>query len=132
MAGVPCQRPRATVINGMAHIYEPKKTKDFEKKVGEYYRQATGGYRFSDDAALLVSIIFSFKPPISTSKKKAEQMIQGEISYTKKPDLDNLAKAILDGLNGIAFKDDSQIVRLNLSKEYGREDGIWVSIREGE
>lgn len=132
MAGIPCQRPRSTVVNGYAHVYVPQKTKDFEKKIGEHYREATGGYRYPDDAALIVTITFSYKPPRSISKVKAKKMIDGEINYLKKPDLDNLAKAVLDGLNGIAFKDDAQIVRLNVSKEYGREDRIFISIRESE
>ena len=130
MAGVPCQRPRAAFINGRAQIYEPKKTKDFEKKIAEHYREATGGYRFPDDAPLIVSMAFGFKPPESASKKRKEEMIWGKVPYIKRPDLDNLAKAVLDGLNEVAFKDDSQIIALNVSKEYAREDRIWVFIRE--
>lgn len=37
-------------------------------------------------------------------------------SDTFKPDVDNIAKAVLDALNGVAFDDDSQVVQLRCSK----------------
>ncbi|XZN30187.1 RusA family crossover junction endodeoxyribonuclease [Clostridium perfringens] len=40
---------------------------------------------------------------------------------TKKPDVDNIAKIILDSLNGVAYKDDSQIVDLRIIKSYTEE-----------
>lgn len=45
-------------------------------------------------------------------------MIKGEIRPTKKPDLDNVAKIICDGLNKIAYEDDSQIIDLTVTKYY--------------
>lgn len=41
-----------------------------------------------------------------------------EIMPTKKPDCDNVAKMICDALNGLAYKDDAQIVNLNVLKAY--------------
>lgn len=46
----------------------------------------------------------------------------GEEYPCKKPDLDNIAKIILDSLNGIAYKDDSQVVELNISKKYTEDE----------
>ena len=48
----------------------------------------------------------------------------------KKPDADNIAKAILDSLNGLAYKDDNQIVDLSVKKEYGLENKIIVILEE--
>jgi Holliday junction resolvase RusA-like endonuclease len=45
-------------------------------------------------------------------------MLTERVYYNHKPDLDNLAKIILDSLNGIAFDDDRQVVRLEVSKFY--------------
>ena len=48
--------------------------------------------------------------------------------YLKKPDCDNIAKIILDSLNGIAFKDDNQVSKLEVNKVYGTEDKVEVEI----
>ena len=50
--------------------------------------------------------------------------------YTGKPDLDNVAKAILDGLNAVAFEDDSQIVGLQITKSYGERPRAEIQISD--
>ena len=40
----------------------------------------------------------------------------------KKPDADNIAKIILDSLNGVAYKDDSQIVDIRIIKKYTEDE----------
>ena len=63
--------------------------------------------------------VTAFYPiPKSTSKKKIELMEKGEIRPTIKPDLDNCVKIVADSLNGIAYKDDSQIVSVVADKYY--------------
>ena len=51
-------------------------------------------------------------------------------SHTKKIDCDNLAKIILDSLNGIAYKDDAQVCELLVSKYYGDEPRVEVKLYE--
>ena len=51
-------------------------------------------------------------------------------SYTKKPDLDNLVKSVLDGLNGIAYVDDNQIIDIEARKEYGLYNSIYIELEE--
>lgn len=54
-----------------------------------------------------------------------------EKPHIKKPDLDNLIKSVVDGLSGILFEDDKQIVALHASKRYARgkePPGCWVQI----
>ena len=48
---------------------------------------------------------------------------------TKKPDLDNIIKAIADSLNGIAYKDDAQIVELKSKKFYSDTPRVEVTIK---
>lgn len=57
-------------------------------------------------------------------------MLEGKIRYTKKIDCDNLAKAILDSLNGIAYKDDSQVCELSVRKMYGEVPKVIVLLTE--
>ena len=57
-------------------------------------------------------------------------MLNNEIYPTIKPDTDNIAKSILDSLNGIAYKDDKQVVKLNVDKRYNEEPSVRVWISE--
>ena len=54
-------------------------------------------------------------------------MLNGK-ACTKKPDCDNLIKSILDSLNGVAYKDDSQVTDVHIKKRYNRDEGIEVEI----
>jgi Holliday junction resolvase len=59
--------------------------------------------------------------PDSYSKKRVKAILEGKEYPCKKPDTDNIAKIILDSLNGIAYKDDSQVVELNIYKKYTKD-----------
>ena len=59
-----------------------------------------------------------------------EEMLAGTISPTKKPDIDNIAKVVLDALNKLAFQDDNQITKLVIEKEYAEEEKIQVKIEQ--
>jgi Holliday junction resolvase RusA-like endonuclease len=56
--------------------------------------------------------------------------IEGTERPTKKPDIDNIVKAILDGMNGIVYVDDKQVVDLNLTKVYSATEGIDIMVME--
>ena len=47
-----------------------------------------------------------------------------------RPDLDKLVRAVLDGLTGVAYEDDQQVVRLTAQKAYGETEGVHITIRE--
>lgn len=79
---------------------------------------------------LAVALTFVFSPPKSYTKNKLKAVQRGELRYVKKPDLDNLAKAILDALNDTVYKDDSQIINLSVNKEYGHTDHVLIKINE--
>ena len=125
-------RPRFHRIpSGGVSTYTPKKTENYENDIKRLYREMTGGYIFPKDTPLHVALVFGMPIPKATSKKKREQMIAGTIYNIKKnADIDNLAKSVLDALNGIAYPDDSQITSLNLKKVYSEKPHIWVMIRE--
>lgn len=50
----------------------------------------------------------------------------------KKPDCDNIAKTILDALNGLAYDDDAQVVYLSVYKLYSRVDRVTVRLSEAK
>ena len=70
--------------------------------------------------------------PASWSKKKQAQALDGLMFPTKKPDVDNVVKAIFDALNGIVWGDDVQVVWLAASKRYDAIPGVLVGIRAVE
>ncbi len=102
-------RPRFT---RQGHAYTPKQTADYEKQIRQAYITA-GGEMISDTAPILICITACFK------KAKSNKMTEP----TLKPDSDNIAKIVCDALNGIAYKDDKQIISLTVDKVWA-DDGI--------
>lgn len=120
---VPKARPRVTKTG---HAYTPKSTQDYEKAVRLSWYKAAGRYKYPQGTPLSVAIIAYFQIPKNTPKKRiAETLAQ---PYTSRPDLDNVAKAILDALNGVAYDDDAQIVRLVTEKHRAIEPRVMVFI----
>lgn len=98
------------------HAFTPKKTKDYETLVQDVYNLTVGEYL--GDSAIVATIDLYFPIPESYSKSKRKRIADGEIKHTKRPDVDNCAKAILDALNEVAYKDDAQIVESRITKHY--------------
>ena len=71
-----------------------------------------------------------FPVPISWSRKKRQQALNGEIMMTKRPDIDNIEKAIYDSLNGLVWSDDKQIVWKYADKQYAEVPCVTVAIYE--
>lgn len=121
-------RPKVTVQGGCAHAYTPKETTNYESYVKVMY-QICKDKAFLE-GAISADIVAYFPIPKSTSKKSRALMLAGEIKYTKKVDCDNLAKIVLDSLNGIAYKDDAQIFELSVKKLYADEPRVVVTLTE--
>ena len=112
------QRVRVT---RSGHAYTPNDTTTYEGIVrSEYQTQLGNAKPFLGPVE--VSIQACCEIPKSWSKKKQDQAKHLEIRPTKKPDSDNIAKMICDALNGLAYKDDAQVVDLHVSKVY--TDGL--------
>lgn len=120
-------RPRLNTSTGI--IYTPTKTKDYETLVEQYYLLKYPKFK-QLQGRLKVSIIAYFSIPKNTKKLDIKEMIENNISPTKKPDIDNIVKVILDSMNKFAFKDDTQITKLEIEKKYGLEEKIYVKIEE--
>lgn len=127
------QRPKFAKCGNFVQAYTPQKTVNYENLVKLAFQQYAKECEcccFEKTIPLKVSIQAFFQIPASVSKKKAEQMQQGHIRPTKKPDSDNVAKSILDALNGIAFHDDAQVAELTVSKFYALYPKAIVTIEE--
>lgn len=128
-------RPRAFAFRGHARMFTPKKTATYESIVRGAFLQECGG-QSPLSVPLSVSIACYFPYPKS-AYWPVNKNHNGELReewkdkpYTGKPDLDNVAKAILDGLNEVAFEDDSQIVGLQITKSYGERPRAEIQISD--
>ena len=120
-------RPRLNTYTGV--VYTPTKTKDYETLIEQYFLLKYPKIKMLE-GRIKVSIIAYFSIPKATKKEDINEMLQNNISPTKKPDIDNIVKIILDSMNKFAFKDDIQITKLEVEKKYDMEDKIYIKIEE--
>ena len=120
-------RPRATTIGGHARMFTDAKTASYENLVKLAASHALGE-RDPFDEPLTITVMVRMVPAASHSAKKRAAMLAGEVMPTKLPDIDNVVKAVLDGCNKVAFRDDALIVRLVSEKNYSATPGVDVSI----
>lgn len=122
-------RPRFSTRGKFPVAYTPEKTKSYESEVAMMAKAAMGSSEplFSPLEAF---IHLTFPIPSSYSKKLSEACLSGQEKHTKKPDADNCAKAIIDGMGGIIFDNDSQIVSLHIHKTYGEIAKAEIMVRE--
>jgi Holliday junction resolvase RusA-like endonuclease len=128
---VPKGRPRFRRTKTFITTYTPKKTLDFEELVRKHSKEAMGP---TDRLETPISVYLYFRLPIpqSYSKKRKEACLSGfdkPISM-RQGDIDNLAKVVLDGMNGVIYKDDSQITCLHCTKVYSNVPGVNILIKE--
>ena len=120
-------RPRLNSYTGV--VYTPTRTKDYESLVEQYFLLKYPRCKVLE-GRIKVSIIAYFSIPKTTKKADINEMLENNISPTKKPDIDNIVKSILDSMNKFAFKDDNQITKLEVEKKYSIEDKVYVKIEE--
>lgn len=102
---VPKARPR---LGKRGNVYTPTRTKEYEQLVGW------------------------------CAKQHIQETIDGDIAlhikvYVKNnifPDIDNIAKSIMDGLNGVAYKDDKQVSCLTVQRIKGNEEKVEIELEE--
>lgn len=117
-------RPRFT---RSGRTYTDAKTLGYEKAVAFACRVGMG-----DLAAFVGPVEVQMKvrlvPAVSLAKKVRADMLNGHTFPIKNGDVDNYAKSVLDGMNGIAYADDKQVCRLTVEKVYAKEAGVDVAI----
>lgn len=110
-------------------VYTPPKTKFFEYEVKYQFASKYPKFKVLE-GRIRVTIIAQFQIPKSVSKIKQKEMLSEKISPTKKPDIDNITKIVLDALNKLAYKDDTQVTELQVQKVYSNEEKIYIRIEE--
>ncbi len=114
---VPKARARTVRKGGRTWSFTPKKVVSWEKLVKA---EAEKHFKKPLTGPIMVSMIFYLNRPASR---------RVDIWVPTTPDLDNLEKAVLDALNGVAYEDDRYVVAKNGQKKYVRYDDPRVCVR---
>ena len=117
------ERHRVGVVGGHARAFTAPKTRSFEQKVAEI---AVPMFAVPIQGAVRLRIVATFEIPKSWSKKRRAEMLGAY--HTHRPDADNLAKSILDGLNRVAFADDAQVADQRCVKRWGQYAETYVEV----
>lgn len=110
-------RPRVTMAGGKPRAYTPSKTAGYEAAVA----LASEGSRPDEviDGPVFVGVVAIFRRPKRLQRRKDPGSL---IAHTKRPDLDNVVKAVLDGLDHW-WRDDAQVFHVDASKYYAERTG---------
>ena len=118
----PKVRPR--FYKGVA--YNPKSNKDYEELISSSY--LIQGNKYFEENFIKIKMLFEFEVPKSYNQKKRSEALRGSLRPSKN-DLDNLVKSVLDGLNGVAFKDDRQVYIIEAEKKFAEQNCITITIQ---
>lgn len=115
----------ARLPNGKTIHYTPEKTRTYEGIIASLAMEAMGG-KPPLEGPVGLTLVIKMPIPQSWPAWKREMAIAQRIAPTTKPDADNVEKAVKDGLNGIAWRDDCQVVSVVKDKIYGVVPGVVV------
>lgn len=107
---------------GRVQSMTPENTVLYENFVKQCFMNQVTGERWFNREPLKMTIEAYFPIPVSTTKRDRERIALGQLWPTKKPDADNIAKVICDALNGVAYGDDTQIIILEVLKDFTEEN----------
>lgn len=122
-------RPRFTKTG---RTYTPKNTADYEERIRFEFNKWALENKVDEPVPkgvpLSMRITAVYGIPQSATKKQRADMAENRMRPTKKPDYDNVCKVVSDALNGLAFYDDAQITTAMVSKVYGEDPMVIISI----
>jgi Holliday junction resolvase RusA-like endonuclease len=117
------RRHRVATINGRARAFNPPENERFEHLVRTL---AAPVFRAPIEGPVRVVVVATFAPPASWSAGRRTATIG--TPHTQKPDADNIAKAVKDALNRLAWTDDAQVAELTVRKLWGEIEGTRVEV----
>lgn len=139
--GRPIPKARARVINRNQRIWTMDPQERQKTAIRKYLISEMQKRFDSDDKEIameasnlalaeeyLVTCDFGLSIPKCLSQVKKKAILDGLVSHTKKPDIDNLEKWVLDIGNGILWKDDSKITQLHSTKHYSETPSTKITV----
>lgn len=127
--GEPRGKGRPRFVRATGRTYTPAETASYENLVALAAREAMGA-QAPLQGPVAISVAAFLQAPRTGPRKRLAAMLSGEAAFapTKKPDADNLLKICADSLNGIAYRDDAQIVSASITKHWSLTPGLWVTV----
>ena len=148
--GKPHGKERVQFNTAKKRAYTPQTQKDYEQKVWDSY-YAAGHAHYEFDALVRVDIVCCYELPKDMSEAEKAALIgtpayrgspvekrrqawerkhlkKDEKRYGPLADGDNCLKSIQDGLNGVSYRDDCQVIEASVRSVYGRESCTQVRI----
>jgi Holliday junction resolvase RusA-like endonuclease len=126
---VPVAKGRAKThfINGQAITYTPKTTRHAQDEIISLIQQYREAVTFEANVPIKLTVVFYRLKSIwlKGSQKK-------ETMPVRKPDLDNFIKLLLDSINTILIKDDSQITSIDAKKSYSKTGSAYIQFELSE
>ena len=136
ITGTPKAQPRVKAYSrgGRAGVYDPGTANEWKNQIKVEMKNHAN---LMIDAPISVQLQFLMPRPKShfgTGKNAENLKLSAPYCHTKKPDIDNLAKAVFDALTDMGvWKDDSQIVFTLINKKYSAwATGVWIHIETHE
>ena len=123
------QRARYARRGNFVQTYTPDKTRTYESLIKEAATEAMGS---SEPLETPVNLYLYIRAPIpkSYSKRRTEACLNGLEKPIRKPDSSNILKSVEDGMNGVVYHDDSQIINIHVTKVYSSLPGVDICVKE--
>ncbi len=120
IAGEPCAqgRPRTAVIKGRARVFDPKKSRSWKAEARQAMVLQGVHTLLFPDGPVEVHVTAVFTCPKGDERKREPRPRR---RHAKKPDGENVAKAVLDAATGVLWRDDSQVSDLFVAKRVGAQ-----------
>ena len=123
------ERPRFNPAAPHARPYTPPATAAYETLVAARYRAERVEIDLRQPHIADVDIVAYYPIPKRYTKADRSMALTGTLLPTAKPDIDNIAKIVLDALNGIAWRDDQCVTDLHVAKWHADAPGVQITIR---
>ena len=123
-------RPRFSAVNGKVHTYNTDESRNYKTQVKLIAQTAAReqGWTFAETEGIGMKVYAYMSIPKSETKKFHAAAVASDIRPTKKPDVDNIFKAVSDALNGVLYHDDRQILLSRVEKYYSDEPRVEVEV----
>lgn len=121
-------RPRACRTATGVRMYQAVKTERYESLVRDAWRAVAPPNWTPHEGPVRLTLKAYFSIPKSRPKWWRELAEEDVVPVTTRPDIDNILKVFSDGLNGVAWRDDAQIVAVSIDKRYSSRPRLEVEV----